>query len=316
MKTIRQAHSIFLLLLFCWASVAQAASIPKASNYDARMQSVDYNPSNITVVYSRLGFLTTVIFSPDEVIVGKPMTGFEDGWDIKWDANKLSISPRPAVQKQEIINDNGEKETVQKLFEPIPDEWRTNLFVSTNKKNYSLELFLLDASSKREPSLVVNYAYPDEQRLKVNQQEQARAKALQVEQEKKVIAQTLENGQAPRNWDYYMRPSKGSDTITPDFAYDDGVMTYIGFSPYKTFPGVTKYVNGKEQTTVFSVQQKGNYKILVVHSLDKNLILRHGEQVIGVVNQSFGKVITPYKNTSSTQVERVDVKDAKNDKPN
>ena len=304
-------------VIFCfflaWSAFSNAASIPKGSAYDNRMQSVDYNPENITVVYSRLGFLTTVIFSPDEVIVGKPMTGFEDGWDIKWDANKLSISPRPAAQNQEIINDSGEKETVQKLFEPIPSEWLTNLFVSTNKKNYSLELVLLEANSKRQPSLVVNYAYPDDKRIKATKEEQERSKALQVEQEKKAIAQTLENGQAPRNWDYYMRPGKASETITPDFAYDDGVMTYIGFSPYKTFPGVTKYVNGKEQVVRFSVQQKGNYKILVVHSLDKNLIVRHGDQVIGVVNQSFGKVVTPYKNTSSTQVERVEVK---NDKPN
>ena len=304
---------VILYCLLGWTSFSNAASIPSASPYDYRMQSVDYNPANITVVHARLGFLTTVIFSSDEVIVGKPMTGFEDGWDVKWDANKLSISPRPAVQKQEIINESGEKETVQKLFEPIASEWRTNLFVSTNKKNYSLELVLLDASSKREPSLVVNYAYPDDKRVKASQEELARSKALQVEQEKKVIAQTLENGQAPRNWDYYMRPGKASETITPDFAYDDGVMTYIGFSPYKTFPGVTKYVNGKEQVVRFSVQQKGNYKILVVHSLDKNLILRQGDQVIGVVNQSFGKVVTPYKNTSSTQVERVEVK---NDKPN
>lgn len=302
---------VILYLLLCWTGLSHAASIPMASPYDYRMQTVDYNPANITVVYSRLGFLTTVIFSSDEVIVGKPMTGFEDGWDVKWDANKLSISPRPAVQKQEIINESGEKETVQKLFEPIAAEWRTNLFVSTNKKNYSLELVLLDANSKREPSLVVNYAYPEDKRIKASQEEQARAKAFQAEQEKKVIAQTLENGQAPRNWDYYMRPGKESENITPDFAYDDGVMTYIGFSPYKIFPGVTKYLNGEEQTTAFSVQQKGNYKILVVHSLDKNLILRHGKQVIGVVNQSFGKVVTPYKTTSSTQVERVEVKNDK-----
>lgn len=302
---------VILFLLLCWTGLSHAASIPMASPYDYRMQTVDYNPANITVVYARLGFLTTVIFSSDEVIVGKPMTGFDDGWDVKWDANKLSISPRPAMQKQEIINENGEKETVQKLFEPIVAEWRTNLFVSTNKKNYSLELVLLDANSKREPSLVVNFAYPEDKRIKASQEEQARTKAFQAAQEKKVIAQTLENGQAPRNWDYYMRPGKDSENITPDFAYDDGVMTYIGFSPYKIFPGVTKYLNGEEQTTAFSVQQKGNYKILVVHSLDKNLILRHGKQVIGVVNQSFGKVVTPYKTTSSTQVERVEVKNDK-----
>ncbi|MDT3268698.1 TrbG/VirB9 family P-type conjugative transfer protein [Pseudomonas amygdali pv. morsprunorum] len=298
---------IAILFFLGWIGCSNAASMPKGSPYDHRMQSVDYNPANITVVNARLGFLTTIIFSPDEVIVGKPMTGFEDGWDVKWDANKLSISPRPAVQKQEIVNDNGDKETVQKLFEPIASEWRTNLFVSTNKKDYSMELVLLEEGSKQAPSLVINFAYPEDKRIKASQEEMERSKALQHDQDKREIAQTLENGQAPRNWNYAMRQGKDSKNIAPDFAYDDGVMTYIGFSPYKTFPGVTKYLNGQEQTVRFSVQQKGNYKVLVVHSLDENLILRHGSQVIGVVNQSFGKVITPYKNTSSTQVERVEV---------
>lgn len=302
---------LILCVLLAWAGLTQAASIPQASEYDYRMQKVAYNPANITVVYTRLGFVSTVIFGDDEVVVGVPKTGFDPGWSITADGNKISISPRPVMQEQEVVNENGEMTKIKKVFSPVSTDWRTNLFVSTNKKNYSLELMLLEEGSKREPSLVVNYTYPDDTRIKADQEERARTKAFQVAQEKKVIAQKLENGQAPRNWDYFMRVGKDSQSITPDFAYDDGVMAYIGFSPYKIFPGVTKYLNGEEQTTAFSVQQKGNYKILVVHSLDKNLILRHGKQVIGVVNQSFGKVVTPYKTTSSTQVERVEVKNDK-----
>ncbi|MFA0998335.1 MULTISPECIES: TrbG/VirB9 family P-type conjugative transfer protein [Pseudomonas syringae group] len=298
---------VCLLALLIFPALSHAASIPQSSAYDFRMQKVAYNPANITVVYTRLGFVSTVIFGDDEVVVGVPKTGFDPGWSITADGNKISISPRPVIQEQDVEGENGEVTKVKKVFSPVSSDWRTNLFVSTNKKNYSLELMLLEEGSKREPSLVVNYTYPDDARLKADQEERAREKAFQAAQEKKVIAQKLENGQTPRNWDYFMRAGKDSQNITPDFAYDDGVMTYIGFAPGKIFPSAFLYLNGKEQVVNFSVYQKGNYKVMVIHDLKKDFVLRHGEQVIGVVNQSFGKVMTPYKSTSSTEVERVEV---------
>lgn len=311
MKSLQNTTFLTAALICFSCASASAASVPRPSAYDSRMQQVDYSASNTTVVNARLGFLTTVVFDIDESIV-KAKSGFDSGWDISTEGNKVYISPRPAAQEQEIINDDGSKEKINKLFEPTAAEWHTNLFITSTKRDYSAELNLIEADNKKAlPAFVINYKYPDEKREKDSKEEQERIKTFQAAQENKVIAQKLENGQAPRNWDYYMRPGKDSQNITPDFAYDDGVMTYIGFSPYKIFPSVTKYLNGKEQTPAFSVQQKGNYKIMVVHSLDQNLILRHGVQVIGVVNQSFGKVVTPYKNTSSTQVERVEVKNDK-----
>lgn len=310
LNTMTKPNMAFLsaaLICFCSGS-AWAASVPRSSPYDSRMQQVDFNASNTTVVNAKLGFLTTVVFDSDEIIL-KAKSGFDSGWEISTEGNKVHINPRPAAQEQEIINEDGATEKITKLFEPTADEWHTNLFITSTKRDYSAELNLITPDNKKaRPAFVINYQYPDEKRKKDTQYEQERIKVFQAEQEKKAIALKLENGQAPRNWDYYMRAGKESQNITPDFTYDDGVMTYIGFSPYKIFPSAFLYLNGKEQVVSFSVQQKGNYKIMVIHSLNKNVVLRHGEQVIGIVNQSFGKVITPYKNTSSTEVERVEVK--------
>lgn len=99
-----------------------------------------------------------------------------------------------------------------------------------------------------------------------------------------------------------------SRRIAPDFAYDNGVFTYIGFNSSKVFPAPFMYKDGKEQTLSFNVQTKGKYKIMVVHSVNDKFVLRYGNSVVGVVNQSFGKIITDQINTASPNVERVEVK--------
>lgn len=280
-----------------------AAAIPRASLYDGRMQQVDYNAANTTVINARLGFLTTVVFDPEERII-KAKSGFESGWEISTEGNKVYISARPAAQEQDVVNSDGDIEKVTKLYEPTTAEWQTNLFITSSKRDYSVELNLIDEKNKKtQPAFVLNYSYPDEKQKQANLAEIARLKA----QEKNTIALKLEAGTAARNWDYFMVQGKESQLITPDFAYDDGVMTYIGFSTSKTFPAVFLYANGKEQVLPFSTEQKGNFKVMVLHTLSPRVVLRHGEQVVGVVNKSFGKVPVAYQTTRSAQVERVEV---------
>ncbi|EFO0422054.1 TriH protein, partial [Escherichia coli] len=52
---------------------------------------------------------------------------------------------------------------------------------------------------------------------------------------------------------------------------------------------------------------KGKYKIMVIHNVNDKFVLRYGNSVVGVVNKSFGKVLTDQRNTSSPAVERVEV---------
>jgi type IV secretion system protein VirB9 len=105
-----------------------------------------------------------------------------------------------------------------------------------------------------------------------------------------------------------MRVGKDSQKITPDFAYDNGIFTYVGFSTLKTFPSAFLYHNGKEQSLNFSVETKGKYKVMVIHNVNDKFVLRYGNQVVGVVNQSFGDVKVAPRTTLSPTVERVEVK--------
>ncbi|HCJ9546970.1 TPA: TrbG/VirB9 family P-type conjugative transfer protein, partial [Escherichia coli] len=93
----------------------------------------------------------------------------------------------------------------------------------------------------------------------------------------------------------------------PDFAYDNGIFTFLGFNSGKVFPAPFAVRDGQEQTLAFNVETKGKYKIMVIHNVNDKFVLRYGNSVVGVVNKSFGKVLTDQRNTSSPAVERVEV---------
>ena len=77
-----------LALMMCGA--AWAAAIPQASRYDSRVQQVIYNPQNVTVVNTKPGFMTTLVFDNDEAVISaKP--GFDEAWEATPDANRVNV---------------------------------------------------------------------------------------------------------------------------------------------------------------------------------------------------------------------------------
>ena len=118
--------------------------------------------------------------------------------------------------------------------------------------------------------------------------------------------ESAELGADARNWSYTKYPGKGSFNIVPDFAYDDGRFTFVGFSPSKSIPSVTKELNGKEHVVNSSIQKKGDFTVLVIQEVTPRLVLRSGNAVVGLENSGFGKVHAADGSTVSRQVERVE----------
>lgn len=84
-----------LALMMCGA--AWAAAIPQASRYDSRVQQVIYNPQNVTVVNTKPGFMTTLVFDNDEAVISaKP--GFDEAWEATPDANRVNVRPVALTQ--------------------------------------------------------------------------------------------------------------------------------------------------------------------------------------------------------------------------
>lgn len=86
-----------LALMMCGA--AWGAAIPQASRYDSRVQQVIYNPQNVTVVNTKPGFMTTLVFDNDEAVISaKP--GFDEAWEATPDANRVNVRPVALTQER------------------------------------------------------------------------------------------------------------------------------------------------------------------------------------------------------------------------
>jgi len=289
-----------LALLAC-SGAAWSAATPQASRYDTRMQQVSYNGQNVTVVNTKAGFMTTLVFDDDEAVISaKP--GFDEAWEATPDANRVYIRPVAVAQGAPGEDANAS----QVVIPPNARDWHTNLFVVTSKRFYNVELNVIDDKSPQQPAFQVTYRYPGEARDKANREAAARQREWEVKHEQASVQKTLAASQVPRNWDYWKRTGKDSAQISPAFVYDDGRFTFIGFSPQHNIPSVFRFQNGREQVVNSSVQRKGNFTVLVVQETTPRLVLRSGDAVVGLENRSFGKVRATDGTTVSPRVDRVE----------
>lgn len=293
---------IIVLAALFFSSFSWSAAQPRASAYDSHMQSIAYNSQNSTVINTRIGYVTKLIFDDDEEVI-EAEAGFEAGWIITHDKNRVGI--RPAPIKQPVTGPDGQN--VEQVFTPTDKDWHTNLFVTTTKRYYSLMLHVIDDGKKEDQlAFVVRYSYPGDVQKQAATAQLARQKELQEIQEKELIERRLKKATAPKNWNYTRRIAAGSESITPDFAYDDGRFTYLGFSPQKHIPAPLVVVNGNEQVITPTFQTEGNYRVMVLRSLSPRFVLRYGNdkagQVVGIENKAFGKVVVAGGSTVSPGV--------------
>ena len=204
-----------LALMMC--SAAWGAAIPQASRYDSRVQQVIYNPQNVTVVNTKPGFMTTLVFDNDEAVISaKP--GFDEAWEATPDANRVNV--RPVALTQGAPGEDGN--TTQVVIPPNSRDWHTNMLVVTSKRLYNVELNVIDDKSAQQPAFQVSYRYPGEERDKASREATARQREWEQKQQQASVQKALNSAQTPRNWSYTQYPGKGSFNIVPDFAYDDG----------------------------------------------------------------------------------------------
>ncbi|EIS1621960.1 TrbG/VirB9 family P-type conjugative transfer protein [Salmonella enterica subsp. enterica serovar Sandiego] len=297
-----------LIMLLMAAHISNAAVLPSGSRFDPRNQFVSYNPQNTTVINSAVGYTTTLVFDDDETVISA-RTGFPQGWSVNKEDNLVYVEVKPVKQTVQNNNtdENGKQssEVVNVALDPETDleRWRTNLFVRTTKRNYSMEL---NARTFRQPdkiAFVVNYQYPQERRKEQAEIEKKRIEEYNKRQEEKTINNALENAKSPRNWQYWKRVAEGSQDISPDYAYDDGRYTWFGFSPLKKIPSIF-VMSGDQETLTNPVVKKSSSFTVVGVPVDQRFVLRIGNQVVGVENRGFGKVRLPAGDTVSPKVEK------------
>lgn len=277
---------ILINLLLC--SFIWALNIPKTSTFDKRIAYAIYNANDVFQINAKNGYVSVLEFGIDERIINTA-TGFAEGWDLIEKDNLLFIKPK-AYKTQLVQQENnniGESQASQEfVLDPNPHDWKTNLIVITNLNTYVFDLKLVNQNNNATYKL--SFSYPK--------------KDLEAQEQEK-IRTDLNKNTIPRNWDFYMKVNKGSEDISPNFAYDDGVFTYLGFDNTKTFPAVFMYDNGKESILNTHIKKDGNYEVLVIQKITKQILLRSGDKVVGIFNRGYAK--NPLDKTRETSNENI-----------
>lgn len=289
---------LIVVLLFFW-SFLYALEIPQISKYDKKITYAVFNAHQVFRIASANGYVSVVEFGKDERIINTA-TGFSEGWELTDKGNLLFIKPKAYTTKY-IHSENPEEGNAisEIIIDPNPSQWRTNLIVTTNVNMYVFELILND----KEKVYKLSFTYPQKELENIQKLQDELKK--QIEEDR--LDTSLNRVSTPRNWDFYMKVNKESESISPNFAYDDGVFTYLGFDNTKTFPAVFAYELGKESILNTHIKKDGNYDVLVIHNILPKILLRSGNKVVGIFNRGYAK--NPQNSTPQTsndeEVERV-----------
>ena len=272
-------------VLICLVSFANALDIPKSSHLDPRITYTMYESKNVVLVRCKVGYVSMIEFERDERILNIA-TGFSAGWEIADKENYLFIKPKAYAMKteeQDMTDENGEKIKFQgsTVIQPNEEDWKTNLLVTTNKNRvYKFDLVL--ASGKKNVNYNIEFAY-------TTKKEEAQ-KAEQLAKQKMEFQKEIERINIPRNWNFVMHVNKDSNSIAPDFAYDDGVFTYLGFSTTKTIPSVFLFDEKNGESILNThIKKDGKYDVLTIHKTAQKILLRSGDKLVGIFNQGYGQ---------------------------
>lgn len=281
----RQAIILAFVAAF---GTAHAADVPQASKFDNRIQYVNYNPGDVVVVRAVAGLGARIVFAHSETILDVA-SGFSQGWEFSDRRNILYIKAKSVKGEQGMP-----------AMSPEAGKWDTNLMVTTNLRMYDIDLHLLPGNNSGKAPLSrvayrVEYKYPAD--------ELAAAKALA---DKERAQAKLDVKPEPRNWNYSMQIGDASKNIAPTMAYDDGRFTYLKFPNNRDFPSAFLVAADKTESLVNSHIDPAMPDTLVLQRVSREMVLRLGNSVVGIYNDSFdADGIPPNQGTTVPGVKRV-----------
>jgi type IV secretion system protein VirB9 len=250
--------------------LAAAESIPRSGHDDARIKSVDYNPSNVVRIIGHYGYSTDIEFAPDEHVKTIAL-GDSLAWDVAPSGSHLFVKPREA-------------------------DAVTNATVVTNKHVYQFSLDARHVSGLTGPRsagmyFVVRFRYP--------QSAAALARAQQARAQQAHLLAGLDAPPTPVNWDYY---ACGTRALWPSQVYDDGRFTYLRFPNAEAIPAIF-IVNADGTESLVNGEMMGDQ--YVVQATARKLILRRGKAVACIQNRGYNPrgIATP-TDTVSPHVRR------------
>lgn len=291
-RAMPRAIAAGLLCAGLAGGVAQAIEVPASSRLDGRIQYVNYKQGEVFLVRTMPGYATRIVFAPGERILSAS-SGFTQGWQFNVSGNVLYL-------KAQTVKGDGESGNVKPEGAEVSG-WNTNLAVTTDQRMYDFDLRLLPGSNSKGGPTNFNVAYMVQFRYPEADREKARAAERERQVETRLSAKN-----APVNWAYSMQIGKNSAGIAPTLAYDDGRFTYLRFPSNREFPTAFLVADDKSESIVNSHIDPSSPEILVIHRVAKAMVLRLGEQVVGIYNERFDpNGVSPLDGATVPGVKRV-----------
>lgn len=261
------------------AGPALAVETPPPGKTDARVRTIDYDPTQVVHVAGVYRTATEILFGEDETILHVAV-GDATAWDVAAEKNILFVKPKA-------------------------DHGTTNLIVTTDRgrgrtRNYTFELTTqAKVRTAAEALYVLRFRYPADLA--------AAAVAVISAEEQALLARLttlkLERGavEGNRSLAYQVQ---GAVALQPSEVSDNGRFTILRFPAGQAIPAVYEVnPDGTESLVPFDV--RGEF--VVVHDVARQLRLRRGRDVLCIYNEgpaSYGVDLGTH--TASPDVDRTD----------
>lgn len=308
----------FVLGICLLTTSAFALNVNSKSKFDKRVTYAKYNAEDVFKIVAKVGYVSMIELAPDERVQLMHI-GFSNGWEVIDSRNLIFVKPMVyqanTAEQGQIKNADGQPAGIPLMVQPNSKDWKTNLIVITNYRKYVFDLELEEDMEKTFNSdYSLSFSYPEakvaakvkdialnknknnaeieEAKLRAQALAEMEAEEKKEKERKEKIKNYLDATSIPKNWDYVMHINKHSDVISPDFVYDDGLFTYIGFKRAKSIPSFFEYYeeDGKPVESMVSkhLKQYDKYNVMVVHKTFDRLILRSGNRLVAIKNNGYG----------------------------
>ncbi|AMU09118.1 TrbG/VirB9 family P-type conjugative transfer protein [Burkholderia cenocepacia] len=240
------------ILLTCFVAQAVDAHITPDWTRDARVRKVRYVPDEVVRIIAQRGFATHVELDPTEhILVVAP--GDRDGWYVVANRGDHDVYLKPKLAAHD-----------------------TNLIVRTDRRSYSFDLLVLPLKARfgnAHEMYRVSFVYPD-----------TAASDASIAARLACLQKQLSQPSVVRNAAYSMQVMPHAEDIAPSAVWDDGRFTYIRIPNNRRIPAIFRV---EDDDTERVVDKHMDRDVVVVHELARRLVLRLGDEAVGLWNDAF-----------------------------
>lgn len=255
-----------------------SSDIAKNTIPTQRIQTLSTTTENVITLSLTKGLPTVVEVPKNEKIQDIAVGGLSDwsqDWEIVKRDNAFFIKPLNKASNTTLILSTN-------LHHYVFDLHPITASQNTEKKSHSISRLILEIIAT--PS-TLDVALQENQFHQDNLIIQSAQKKLE-KIEKKLVKVQEENYQSrPKNNQYSLEIVKLNEDIQPRQVYDDGRFTYFLFPNILAIPAIYRKANPEDQETLINYHFEDDY--LVAHATALSWVLRLGQSVVAVYNESY-----------------------------